>query len=250
MTQWFKNLLINIRYDWEDGYRLSPILKISALVIGGTSAICAVSWVAAQLVMYIINNLDWIVLICILGGFITAGIKGRKTTQPTPEPAEEPQQSDTQQAAQMLGTNYDMLLQAMFDITITLYQVLKVKKPFLPQELENMPRCIQKGNIILYAFILHKVGDMSTDLVRTALQEEINLNLKRQSFIGISQQYHYYDGQPFSLIQVETVRDCQTHYKVYLTIANDSYCKHKQHEQTTNLLQAAARVQAPADKDF
>lgn len=248
-----RNFITNIYYDiiddWRDGYRLSPIIKSLAIVMLSASGICALSWYIAKLVGYIIFNIDWIVLICILGAFIMAGLKGRSNVSKTNTKSEATTENNIE-SAQMLETNYNMLLQALYDVVCPLHQVFKIKKPINPKELENEPHCIRKGNIVLYVFNLYKTGNMEIDFMQTALQSEIDMNLKRQSFIGVGQALFYYQGQPYSLIQVESVKDNQTHYQVYLAIANDNYCRYKQNRLTSNLLQSASCIQAPMDKDF
>lgn len=246
---YIKDLFLKIKRDWESGNKPLLISKFTGILLCLILFVTLLSWLLSVFVNYVILNFDWIVTVCLIVGTITVCLKTKVFDKNT-TPQTTTNLIEQEKAAQMVETNYCFIRQALFDVVSTLYQVIKVKKPLELKELESINHSIRKGNIILYEYMLYKTGNVTTDMVRSAIEREIEMNLKRQSFVGMGQAYYFYQGQPIPIIQIDSVEDRSTHYLLYMVVTDENYCRSKRQSLNINLLQAAESIRNPTDRDF
>jgi len=241
----------NLVSDWKDSRWLSFVLKIIALVGIMSLCIMLIVWILKNLVAYIRVNFDWIVLACIVCIFAINGIRkfGNRKNDDKPEKKDENPIQKKDMTEQM-EINYQILRDELHNIAKRISCVLKILCPDYAYEIESDKHCVQQGNIFFYEYILYKTAECSVDIIKSAIQQEIDRDLKGQRIIGISQIYHHYEGQPYSFIKVHSIEDCKGFYRIRLVIVTDDYCRYIQHDYISKLSQSAVSLKVPTDSDF
>lgn len=236
--------------EWEDGKKLSSVLKIVGLILVVFLGVIGWAWFLKQIVEYVVLNLDWIVFTIICGVFFICGIKTVFPLEIHNLPATTEETLKPSQISHALKTNYDLLCTALMDILPKLQAVLKIIVPNYESELHSSTKFIRQGNIILYEYVVYKHDSVSTEFFKTALAQEIEMNLKLGRILGISNPFYIHEGLPVALIQVHSVQDCGAHYKVRLAMVNEEYCRHMRYTLNVKLAQGTTGLTAPTDTDF
>ncbi len=250
MLKSIKRFYEHRKEEWRDGDKLSSALKTVGTIVSILLGIIGWSYALAQIVNYIVLNIDWIVLSIIVGIIIICAIKTVFPLEIHNLPATTEENLKPSQVSHALKTNYDLLCTALIDILPKLQAVLKIIVPNYESELHSSTKFIRQGNIILYEYVVYKHDSVSTEFFKTALAQEIEMNLNLGRILGISNPYYMYEGLPVALIQVHSVQDCGAHYKVRLAMVNEEYCRHMRYTLNAKLAQGTTGLTAPTDNDF
>ncbi|NLJ96465.1 MAG: hypothetical protein GX321_04870 [Clostridiales bacterium] len=246
----FRVFFNNRTQEWEDGKKLSSVLKIVGLIVAIVLGIIGWSWALAQIVNYVVLNLDWIVFTIIVGIILICAIKVIFPVNIHNLPVTPEEHLKPSQVSQALKTNYDLLCNALIDVLPKLQPVLKIMLPNYNCELHSNTPYVKQGIIVLYEYVVHKCDSVSTEFFKIALAQELEMNLNLGRILGISNPYYIYEGIPIALIQVHSVQDCGAYYKVCLSIVNEEYCRHMRYTLNAKLTQGATGLTAPTDNDF
>lgn len=239
------------KQEWEDGNKLSSILKTLGAIICIILGIIAWSIALRHIVEYVRENLDWIVFSIIVGILIICGIKICIPREVTTLPSTTEHVIKRPKVSPELVTNYELLCSNLFNILPTLADILHIIPAEYKTQLHSENPFIRQGMAILLEYIVHKSGSaVTTEFVKAALSDEFLRNCKLGRIEGISNPYYYFEGIPVPLIQVHSVIDCGAFYRVRLAIANDDYCRHMRNIMSANLALEAKAIDAPTDKDF
>lgn len=244
--RFFKNRM----QEWEDGKKLSSVLKTAGLIVSIILGIIGWSYALAQIVNYVVINFDWIVFTIIVGIIFICAIKTVFPLEIQNLPPTREENLNPRQVSQALKTNYDLLCTALVDVLPKLQPVLKIILPNYDYELHSSTPFVKQGIIVLYEYVVHKCDSVSTEFFKTALAQELEMNLNLGRILGISNPYYIYEGIPIALIQVHSVQDCGAFYKVRLAMVNEEYCRHMRYTLNAKLTQGATGLTAPTDNDF
>lgn len=236
--------------EWEDGEKLSSVFKTVGLIVTILLGVIGWAWALKQIVDYIALNLDWIVLAIICGVIFICALKTVFPLEIHNLPVTTEENLKSSQVNHAIKTNYDLLCTALMEVLPKLQAILKIIVPNYDSELHSSTRYIRQGNIILYEYVVYKLDSVSTEFFRTALAQEIEMNLNLGRILGISNPYYIHEGIPVALIQVHSVQDCGAHYKVRLAMVNEEYCRHMRYTLNARLAQGTTGLTAPTDKDF
>ena len=248
--KYWKKFFTKRMNEWDEGKKISAVLKITGAILCIILGILGWSWILAQIVLYVMENRDWIIFTIIVGIIFICALKVWFPLEIHNAPPMPEKPLNSSQITQALITNYGLLCTALMDVLPKLQPILKIHIPNYDSELHSEKKFIRLGTIVLYEYIIYKTDNVSTEFFKAALSQEIEMNLNLGKIIGMSSPYYMYEGLPLALIQVHSIQDCGAFYRVRLAIVNEDYCKYMRYMMSNRLSQCATELEAPVDKDF
>ncbi|NLT62938.1 MAG: hypothetical protein GXY01_00540 [Clostridiales bacterium] len=181
-----------------------------------------------------------IVVVC-----IKAWLDKRKSTR-EPEPA-----VSTAPDTSTLENDYSVIRSCLFDILPGVCDPLNIVKPVRLEDLNSPSPHIQRGNCVLYEFLVLKKGAVDTAVCKSVIQTKVTQYLQAGLFSGVTQAVFISKaGRSYPILCIDSVKDVGGHVSILATFCNEQYAT-----QLRNMAQMAQETAKPihrsyADRDF
>ncbi len=184
--KYWKKFFTKRMNEWDEGKKISAVLKITGAILCIILGILGWSWILAQIVLYVMENHDWIIFTIIVGIIFICALKVWFPLEIHNAPPMPEKPLNSSQITQALITNYGLLCTALMDVLPKLQPILKIHIPNYDSELHSEKKFIRLGTIVLYEYIIYKTDNVSTEFFKAALSQEIEMNLNLGKIIGMS----------------------------------------------------------------